>query len=66
MIVKEAQEKALKAGGDQSGTILEHYGDILSKLGKKDEALNYWKKAKELGTDSGTIDKKIAEQKYFE
>ena len=63
---KEAQEKALKAGGDQSGTILEHYGDILSKLGKKDEALNYWKKAKELGTDSGTIDRKIAEQKYFE
>ena len=63
---KEAQEKAMKAGGDQSGTILEHYGDILSKLGKKDEALNYWKKAKELGTDSSTIDKKIAEQKYFE
>lgn len=63
---KEAQEKAMKAGGDQSGTILEHYGDILSKLGKKDEALNYWRKAKELGTDSGTIDKKIAEQKYFE
>lgn len=63
---KEAQEKAMKAGGDQSGTILEHYGDILSKLGKKDEAVNYWRKAKQLGTDSGTIDKKIAEQKYFE
>lgn len=63
---KEAQEKAIKAGGEQSGTILEHYGDILSKLGKKDEALNYWNKAKNLGTDSGTIDKKIAEQKYIE
>lgn len=63
---KEFQEKAMQAGGDKSGTILEHYGDILSKLGKKEEALNYWRKAKELGTDSGTIDKKIAEQKYFE
>lgn len=63
---KEAQEKAMQAGGAQSGTILEHYGDILSKLGKKDEALNYWRKAKDLGTDSTTIDKKIAEQKYLE
>lgn len=63
---KEWQEKAMQAGGAQSGTILEHYGDILSKLGKKDEALTYWRKAKDLGTDSTTIDKKITEQKYFE
>lgn len=63
---KEWQEKAMKAGGDKSGTILEHYGDILFKLNKKDEAVEYWRKAKELGTDSGTIEKKIAEQKYFE
>ena len=63
---KEWQEKAIKAGGDKSGTILEHYGDILFKLGKKDEALDYWKKAKDTGTDSGTIDRKIAEQKYIE
>ncbi|MES2621157.1 MAG: tetratricopeptide repeat protein [Bacteroidota bacterium] len=63
---KEWQEKAMKAGGDKSGTILEHYGDILFHLGSKDEALNYWKQAKELGTDSGTIDRKIAEGKYIE
>ena len=63
---KEWQEKAIKVGGDKSGTILEHYGDILFKLGKKDEALDYWKKAKDTGTDSGTIDRKIAEQKYIE
>ncbi len=63
---KEWQEKALKAGGDQSGTILEHYGDILYQLGKKDEALEYWKKAKELGTDSGTIERKISEGRYIE
>jgi len=63
---KEWQDKAIKAGGDKSGTILEHYGDILFKLGKKDDAIEYWKKAKDLGTDSGTIDRKISEQKYIE
>jgi tetratricopeptide (TPR) repeat protein len=63
---KDWQDKALKAGGDKSGTILEHYGDILFKLGKKEDALDYWKKAKEVGTDSGTIDRKITEQKYIE
>ncbi len=63
---KEWQEKALKAGGDKSGTILEHYGDILFMLGNTQEAIKYWKQAKELGTDSGTIDKKIAEGKYVE
>lgn len=63
---KEWQEKALKAGGDKSGTILEHYGDILFKLGQTEEAIKYWKQAKELGTDSTTIDKKIAEGKYVE
>lgn len=63
---KEWQEKAMKAGGDKSGTILEHYGDILIQLGNKEEALKYWKQAKELGTDSSTIDKKISEGKYIE
>ncbi len=63
---KEWQEKAMKVDGSKSGTILEHYGDILFKLGNKNEALDYWKKAKEAGTDSGTIDKKIASQQYVE
>lgn len=63
---KEWQEKAMQADGGKSGTILEHYGDILSKLGKKEEALKYWKQAKNLGTDSTTIERKIAEQKYIE
>jgi tetratricopeptide (TPR) repeat protein len=63
---KEWQEKAMQADGGQSGTILEHYGDILSKLGKKEEALKYWKQAKNLGTDSSTLERKIAEQKYVE
>jgi tetratricopeptide (TPR) repeat protein len=63
---KEWQEKAMKADSSGSGTILEHYGDILFRLGNKDEAIKYWKEAKEKGTDSATIDRKIAEEKYVE
>lgn len=63
---KEWQEKAMKAGGDKSGTIIEHYGDILFELGNKEEAVKYWKQAKDLGTDSPSIDKKISEGKYIE
>lgn len=63
---KDWLEKAMKAGGDKSGTILEHYGDVLFKLGKTEDALTNWKKAKELGTDSTTIDRKIAEMKFVE
>ena len=63
---KEWQEKALKAGGDKSGTEVEHYGDILFQLGNIEEAIKHWKQAKELGTDSSTIDKKILEGKYIE
>jgi tetratricopeptide (TPR) repeat protein len=63
---KEWQEKALKNDGENSPTILEHYGDILSNLGETQKALEYWKKAKEAGSDSETLDKKIATQKYIE
>lgn len=63
---KEWQEKAMKAGGDKSGTIIEHYGDILYELGNKEEAVKYWKQAKDLGTDSPSIEKKISEGKYIE
>jgi len=61
---KEWQEKAIKYGGEKSATILEHYGDILSKLGDNKGAVDYWKRAKENNSESKTIDKKIAEGKY--
>ena len=48
-----AQRKAL------SGIYYEHYGDILFKLGVPDEALNYWKGAKDAGGASDEIDEKI-------
>lgn len=65
----EAEEwlrKALTNGGSNSGTILEHYGDVLFHLGKKDEALNYWKQAKQKTGTSKQIENKIRDQKYYE
>lgn len=58
--------KALAHGGNNSGTILEHYGDILYHLNRTDEAVNYWKQAKEKTGTSDIIDRKIRDKKYYE
>lgn len=50
----------------ENGTILEHYGDVLFRLGKTDAAVEQWKKAKEAGETSEAIDKKIADKKLYE
>ncbi|MFN5370895.1 MAG: tetratricopeptide repeat protein [Bacteroidia bacterium] len=51
-------DKALEAGGMKSATIVEHKGDILWKQGKASDALDFWKKAKELGgSDEGLMRK---------
>lgn len=63
---KSAIENALQYGGDKNGGILEHYGDILFKLGDTNGALDNWKKAKQLGVDSTNIDKKIADKKFYD
>jgi len=53
-------EKAIEYSKDNpSADIFEHYGDVLYKTGEKEKALEQWKKAKELGSDSDTLDKKI-------
>ena len=60
-------ENAVKYSEDEpSAEVLEHYGDILYKTGDKEKALEQWKKAKELGSDSTTLDKKIKLRKYTE
>ena len=60
-------ENAVKYSEDEpSAEVLEHYGDILYKTGDKEKALEQWKKAKELGSDSTTLDKKIKLKKYTE
>ncbi len=55
--------KALQAGGENISVILEHYGDILFQSGEKQQALQYWKKAKTKGGKSTALDRKISQQK---
>jgi tetratricopeptide (TPR) repeat protein len=59
-------EKALEHGGNTNGTILEHYGDVLYKLGNIDSAVSKWKEAKATGDHSEQIDKKISDKKFYE
>lgn len=49
-----------------SGGVLEHAGDIYYQCGETDQALIYWKQAKELGGASDLLDKKIRNKKYYE
>ncbi|MCU0354765.1 MAG: tetratricopeptide repeat protein [Cytophagales bacterium] len=64
---KEARkhlEVAAKSG--DNGTILEHYGDVLYKLGEAEKAVEMWMRAKKAGETTDTIDKKIAQRKLLE
>ncbi len=57
---KEFLERAMKDSSGVSGTIVEHYGDVLFKLGEHENALAQWKKAKSMGETTELLDKKIA------
>jgi tetratricopeptide (TPR) repeat protein len=59
-------EKALRNGTGSNSTQVEHYGDILYLLGEKDLALEQWLKAKNLGSESESLNRKINEKKYVE
>jgi len=58
--------QALEKDKTNSHELVDHYGDILYMLGDKEKAVEQWKKAKELGKESETLDRKIAEGKYIE
>ena len=58
-------EQAIEAGA-KSGEVIEHYGDVLFKLGKVDEAVRQWMKAKGMNDTSEILDKKIADRKWYE
>lgn len=55
-------EKAVKLS-PSNGEIHEHYGDSLYKLNRIEEAVAEWNKAKENGSNSETLLKKIKEKK---
>jgi tetratricopeptide (TPR) repeat protein len=63
---REYIQKALDANPAADGTLYEHLGDIEFKLKNTDKAVDYWKKAKEKGTDNNDIDKKIKDRKIYE
>lgn len=66
---REAAEwilKAVQSNEEPSADVLEHYGDVLYKLGDTTGAIDYWLKAKQKGTGSELLDKKIAEKKYYQ
>ena len=63
---KEWILRSLSNGGKESEIIIEHYGDILYKLGDIEKALIQWKKASEMGGESESLRKKIQEKKTYE
>ncbi|MEQ8924541.1 MAG: tetratricopeptide repeat protein [Fulvivirga sp.] len=62
---KKVMEKAIEIGGVEA-IHYEHYGDILYKLGKINEAVEQWKIAKGMDPNAEFIDKKIADRKLYE
>ena len=59
-------KKALGNGGENSGVVLEHYGDILYKLGNTEEAVIFWTKARKQKDYSELLDKKLRDKKLYE
>lgn len=62
---RKIMERALQAG-TATAIHLEHYGDILFKLGDVDDAVTQWEKARSLNTNSEILNKKIANRKIYE
>lgn len=53
-------KEALKNGGTEDPDVLEHHGDILWQLDKKEDARAAWKMAIEAGGNADQLDQKIA------
>jgi len=59
-------EKAYRNGGSQNAVIIEHYGDILFKLGQAEQANEKWNEAIKLGKGSVFLEKKIIQKTIIE
>ncbi len=53
--------KALASDGEKTPSILEHYGDLLFATNDKANAVRYWQKALDKGSNSKNLHKKILE-----
>lgn len=59
-------EKSIANGGNNNAVIVEHYGDILFRLGETKSALEQWMLAKEKGQGSDKLDEKIEKKTLIE
>jgi tetratricopeptide (TPR) repeat protein len=58
--------EAIKIEKEPSGVLMEHYGDILYRLGKVEEAVGWWKKAKESPEGSESLPQKIIDKQIHD
>ena len=59
-------KQSLKNGGDKSGEVLEHCGDVMFETGRPDEALGYWNRALETGEGSNGLEIKINSRNFVD
>ncbi len=64
-LAKSAYEEAFKLN-ESDKVIVEHMGDAFFKTANVEEAIIWWKKAKELHSTNKVLDKKIQEKKYYD
>ena len=58
-------DQAVQNDSTVSAVILEHAGDIHAKVGEMDKALDFWRKARDNGSDSKVLIRKIKLRKYL-
>lgn len=63
---KEYIEKAIKAGGEDDGTLYDHLGDVYYKLNDINKAVENWNVAKQKGEDTKILNKKLNDKKWYE
>ena len=63
---RKAIRKAIRYGGKKNDVVLEHFGDILYKLGDTTGAFRSWVKARKYGPGSEFLKEKIKEEKLIE
>ncbi len=57
---------AINAGGAENPEALEKYGDVQFKLDNIDKAVLFWQKAKENGSSSSLLERKISTKQLYE
>lgn len=58
-------DDAMLADGEKSSEVVEHCGDIYYMTGDVEGALKFWRLALEMGSESPTLEEKIAQKKYI-